>query len=100
MKREYLRWYSQRLHRDMELLIFGHSGAKVLMFPTRDGRFFEYEELGLVDSMADKVRPVIFSSIVSRGWPKRPFMRPIITRPSAFAAMPPSKIIFSMKCCR
>lgn len=39
----------------MELLIFGHSGAKVMMFPTRDGRFFEYEELGLVDSMADKV---------------------------------------------
>lgn len=55
MKREYLRWYSQRLHRDMELLIFGHSGAKVLMFPTRDGRFFEYEELGLVGSLADKL---------------------------------------------
>lgn len=55
MKREYLRWYSQRLHRDMELLIFGHAGAKVLMFPTRDGRFFEYEELGLVGSLADKL---------------------------------------------
>jgi esterase/lipase superfamily enzyme len=39
----------------MELLIFGHSGAKVLMFPTRDGRFFEYEELGLVGSLADKL---------------------------------------------
>lgn len=55
MKREYLRWYSQRLHRDMELLVFGHAGAKVLMFPTRDGRFWEYEELGLVGSLAEKL---------------------------------------------
>ncbi|CDN49299.1 MULTISPECIES: esterase family protein [Neorhizobium] len=56
MNREYLRWYSQRLHRDMELLVFGHAGAKVLMFPTREGRFWEYEELGIVGSLADKIR--------------------------------------------
>jgi esterase/lipase superfamily enzyme len=35
MNREYHRWYSHRLGRDMELLIFGHAGAKVLVFPTR-----------------------------------------------------------------
>ncbi|SFB21126.1 Esterase/lipase superfamily enzyme [Rhizobium sp. NFR07] len=55
MNREYLRWYSPRLHREMELLIFGHGGAKVLMFPTRDGRFFEYEQLGIVASLSDKI---------------------------------------------
>ena len=55
MNREYRRWYSERLHRDMELLIFGHAGAKVLMFPTRDGRFWEYENLKIVASLADKV---------------------------------------------
>lgn len=55
MKRDYRRWYSPRLHRDMELLIFGHAGAKVLMFPTRDGRFWEYESLQVVASLADKV---------------------------------------------
>ena len=55
MNREYLRWYSPRLHREMELLIFGHGGAKVLMFPTRDGRFFEYEQLGIVASLAGKI---------------------------------------------
>jgi esterase/lipase superfamily enzyme len=32
----------------MELLVFGHAGPKVLVFPTRDGRFYEYENLGLV----------------------------------------------------
>jgi esterase/lipase superfamily enzyme len=39
----------------MELLIFGHAGAKALMFPTRDGRFWEYEKLGIVGSLAGKV---------------------------------------------
>jgi len=39
----------------MELLIFGHGGAKVLMFPTRDGRFWEYEKLDVVASLAGKV---------------------------------------------
>lgn len=55
MKRDYRRWFSPALHRDMELLIFGHAGAKVLMFPTRDGRFWEYEKLSVVGSLADKV---------------------------------------------
>jgi esterase/lipase superfamily enzyme len=55
MNREYIRWYSQRLQREMELLVFGHAGAKVLMFPTRDGRFWEYERLGLVAALADKL---------------------------------------------
>jgi esterase/lipase superfamily enzyme len=55
MNREYIRWYSQRLGRDMELLVFGHAGAKVLMFPTRDGRFWEYEHLGIVGTLGDKL---------------------------------------------
>lgn len=56
MNREYHRWYSTRLARDMELLVFGHAGEKVLVFPTRDGRFYEYENMGLVQSLAGKIR--------------------------------------------
>jgi esterase/lipase superfamily enzyme len=55
MNREYHRWHSPRLWRDMELLVFGHAGAKVLAFPTRDGRFFEYENLGIIDALAHKI---------------------------------------------
>jgi esterase/lipase superfamily enzyme len=55
MKREYHCWYSHRVGRDMELLVFGHAGAKVLVFPSRDGRFFEYENLRLVDSIRHKL---------------------------------------------
>ena len=39
----------------MELLVFGHAGARVLVFPTRDGRFYEYEDLRLVQTIAPKI---------------------------------------------
>lgn len=55
MNREYHRWYSPKLAQDMELLVFGHAGAKAIVFPTRDGRFHEYEDLGLVASLAPKI---------------------------------------------
>lgn len=55
MHREYHHWYSPHMHRDMELLVFGHAGAKVLIFPSRDGRFYEYENLRLVNTVADKI---------------------------------------------
>ena len=48
MKREYHRWFSPSLGRDMELTIFGHGGARVLVFPTSQGRFFEWEDRGMM----------------------------------------------------
>ena len=44
MNREYHRWFSPSLGRDMELLIFGHAGARVLVFPSSLGSFFEWED--------------------------------------------------------
>jgi esterase/lipase superfamily enzyme len=35
----------------MELLVFGTGGERVLVFPTRQGRFFDYEDWGLVESI-------------------------------------------------
>lgn len=55
MKREYHCGYSPDLGRNMELLVFGHDGAKVLMFPTRDGRFYEYENIGIVRMLEHKI---------------------------------------------
>ncbi len=55
MNREYHRWYSPRLGRDMELLVHGHAGLPVLVFPTSCGRFFEFEEFGMVRTVADKL---------------------------------------------
>jgi len=55
MNREYHRWFSPRLNRDMELLIFGHSGTRVLVFPTREGRFYDYENWHLVAALEERI---------------------------------------------
>ena len=54
MLREYHKWFSPRLQRDMELLIFGHSGTPVLVFPTSMGRFFDYENRHMIDAVRGK----------------------------------------------
>jgi esterase/lipase superfamily enzyme len=53
MKREYHRWYSPSLSRDMEMLVFGHAGARVLCFPTSKGKFYEWEDRGMMGALSD-----------------------------------------------
>lgn len=55
VKREYYKWHSLQLQREMELLVFGHAGARVLIFPTRCGRFYDYENFGLVESIRERI---------------------------------------------
>jgi esterase/lipase superfamily enzyme len=55
MKREYHKHHSNRLRREMELLVFGHAGTAVLVFPTSGGRFFEFEDHGMVAALAGKI---------------------------------------------
>jgi len=51
VKREYFKWHSPILDREMELLVFGHAGPRMLVFPSRKQRFFEYEEHGMVHAL-------------------------------------------------
>jgi esterase/lipase superfamily enzyme len=39
----------------MELLVFGHSGARAIAFPTSMGRFFDWEDRGLVAALSDQL---------------------------------------------
>ena len=55
MNRQYHRWYSPSLQRDMELLVFGHAGARVLIFPTSQGRFFQWEDTGMVAALGNQL---------------------------------------------
>ncbi len=55
MNREYHRWYSHSLRREMELLIFGHAGARLLVFPASLGRFFEWEDRGMIAALGDQL---------------------------------------------
>ncbi len=51
MNREYHQWHSPSLGRKMELLVFGHGGRPVLVFPSSSGRFYDYEDRGMVDAL-------------------------------------------------
>ena len=55
MYREYGRWFSHSLGRDMEFLWFGKFGRPVMLFPTSGGRFFENDDFHLTSSLSDKV---------------------------------------------
>ncbi|MGO8983825.1 MAG: esterase family protein [Terriglobales bacterium] len=51
MNREYRKEYSHELGRDMESLVYGHAGQPILVFPTSMGRFFEYEDAGMIRAL-------------------------------------------------
>jgi esterase/lipase superfamily enzyme len=73
MTRDYHRWYSRSLDRDMELLVFGHGGPPVVVFPTSMGAFFEFEDRGMVDALRQKLdngwlQLYCVSSVDSESW--------------------------------
>ncbi len=39
----------------MEMLVFGHGGRPVIVFPTSMGAFFEYEDRGMVGALSAKL---------------------------------------------
>ena len=55
MRRDYIKWYSPSLHRDMELLAYGHAGFPIVVFPTSGGRFHEYEDRGMIAAVSPKI---------------------------------------------
>ncbi|TAH02393.1 MAG: esterase [Sphingobacteriales bacterium] len=55
MIRNYHKWYSNALEKEMELLVFGYAGAVVLFFPTRSARFYDYENWGVLDNLHEKI---------------------------------------------
>jgi esterase/lipase superfamily enzyme len=55
MRRDYVKWYSPSLHKDMELLAYGDQGFPVVVFPTSGGRFWEYEERGMIHALHPKI---------------------------------------------
>ena len=73
MQRDYIKEYSPNLGRDMELLHFGHGGRTLLVFPTSQGRFYQWEDFGLVGGISDfiesgAVQLVCLDSVDSESW--------------------------------
>jgi esterase/lipase superfamily enzyme len=43
----------------MDLLVFGHAGARVIVFPSSMGKFFEWEDRGMIQALGEHLE---------RGW--------------------------------
>jgi esterase/lipase superfamily enzyme len=55
MNRSYAKWWSPSLGRDMEMLVFGHGGTPVLVFPSSMGRFHEWEDFKMVEACGHSI---------------------------------------------
>ncbi len=55
MRRDYHKWFSPRLGREMEMVVYGHGGLPAVVFPTSQGRFYEFEDRGMVDALRWKI---------------------------------------------
>jgi len=55
VKRDYRKAPSPALGRDMEMLVFGDRGIPVVVFPTSMGRFYQWEDFGMVAHLAPRI---------------------------------------------
>ena len=52
MQRDVHYWHSQRLGREMGVVVYGHYGPPMIAFPTTGGDEWEYERQGVIDTIA------------------------------------------------
>lgn len=76
MRRDYRSWYSGSLGREMEMLVFGHGGLPCLVLPTSCGRFYDFEDRGMVAAVAHKIEGghlqlFCVDSVDAEGWYNR-----------------------------
>src|SRR5437667_9711376 len=73
VQRDYIKEYSHSLGRDMELLHFGHAGRPLLVFPASMGRFYQWEDFGLIGGLSDfiesgAVQLICVDSVDGESW--------------------------------
>lgn len=52
MLRTYQRLPSPTIGRDVEMLVYGHFGPPMIVFPSAGGRFYDFENNGMIDAVA------------------------------------------------
>lgn len=72
----YYKEYSHNLGRDMEFKVYGHAGKPIVVFPAQDGRFYDFENFGMVEAAArfieeGKVQLFCVDSIDKESWSQR-----------------------------
>lgn len=52
MQIEYHKWFSPILNQDMELKVYGYYGKPVLVFPSQQGHFYDFENWGMTNTLS------------------------------------------------
>jgi esterase/lipase superfamily enzyme len=73
MHTEHHKWYSEHLGREMELKVYGHYGKPFIVFPCSKGRFFDYEDFGMIDQISEhiengKIKLYTVDSVDGESW--------------------------------
>lgn len=73
MNVEYHAWRSPRLGQEMALKVYGHAGWPVLVFPAQSGRFYDYENFGMINAASwfieeGKFQFYCVDSVDSQSW--------------------------------
>lgn len=81
MQGEERRWHSPSLGQEMALRVYGHGGRPLLAFPSQDGRYWDFEDWGMVDAIeafleAGRIRLVTVDSIDAQSW-TNPSLAPV-----------------------
>ena len=73
MKVEEHHWSSAALGHEMWLKVYGHAGRPVIAFPSQEGRYWDWEHWGMVDSVAGlidagRLRLIAVDSVDWQSW--------------------------------
>ncbi len=55
MNKRYFRWYSERLNKEMEIIVYGSGGTPVLVFPTSGGRHYDWEGFSMINALEEQI---------------------------------------------
>ena len=73
LEEEYHKWHSPVIGREFEMLVFGHAGFPVILFPTSQGRYYQNKDQKLIESASwflenGKIRIYCPDSLDSASW--------------------------------
>lgn len=76
MEGQYNKHFSNHLQREMEYKTYGKKGRPVLIFPSQDGRYFDFENFGMIDVLAPwiekgEIRAICVDGIDGETWSNR-----------------------------
>src|SRR5215470_20335819 len=73
MQIEYHKWFSPAIGHDLELKVYGYYGKPVLVFPPQQGRFYDFENWGMINTLSGfiesgQIKIFAVDSLDSQSW--------------------------------